>query len=619
MKWTFLNRRSGGQKLATRDSPLNGVRFDPSNSDAMCDDNAEATQIAYKQLFGQMEPMNVVDDEEAHDTSSRDRTDPAFKSPDDTAHPLLASFSEADAGVQSSSPLRTSAHFETVPPEDPNNAILLQAANALERVEAYIEQCTASLRYFVDLGNGSRSRDFADVKRNLTNTHALMNSSAPILLIVRELAVGFRALATKEATRRAGIILKPDDQPPVTGSTTNERDEPKRVDRVLSVPLEESSPSPASQPVDPVPTQEQQDEPQRVDPGSTPNERVEPKRVDRVLSVPLEEPSPSPASQPVKRVLTPNEQDEPKRVDPGSTPAERDGPKRVDMVLSEIEFPLEEPSPSASQPVDPVPTQRQQDEPKRVDPGSTPKERDEPKRVDMVLSEIEISVEEPRPTPASQPVDPVQTPNEQDEPKRIDPGSTSNEWDEPRRVDMVLSEIEVPLEEPSADSQPTLQVDPVLPTQKQQDEQKRVDPGSIPNEQNEPKQVDMVLSEIEVPLEEPSTDGQPTLQVDPVPTEKQQDEQKRIDMVLSEIQIILTERPPIQKVGIEQGDAALPVSENDGLDASLKVKGEIPLNAHHVQCKQNELKMSDPVTQEIEALLGVSLPTAEDFFPKHKR
>src|SRR6266487_530745 len=564
MKWTFLNRRSGGQKLATRDSPLNGVRFDPSNSDAMCDDNAEATQIAYKQLFGQMEPMNVVDDEEAHDTSSRDRTDPAFKSPDDTAHPLLASFSEADAGVQSSSPLRTSAHFETVPPEDPNNAILLQAANALERVEAYIEQCTASLRYFVDLGNGSRSRDFADVKRNLTNTHALMNSSAPILLIVRELAVGFRALATKEATRRAGIILKPDDQPPVTGSTTNERDEPKRVDRVLSVPLEESSPSPASQPVDPVPTQEQQDEPQRVDPGSTPNERVEPKRVDRVLSVPLEEPSPSPASQPVKRVLTPNEQDEPKRVDPGSTPAERDGPKRVDMVLSEIEFPLEEPSPSASQPVDPVPTQRQQDEPKRVDPGSTPKERDEPKRVDMVLSEIEISVEEPRPTPASQPVDPVQTPNEQDEPKRIDPGSTSNEWDEPRRVDMVLSEIEVPLEEPSAD-------------------------------------------------------GQPTLQVDPVPTEKQQDEQKRIDMVLSEIQIILTERPPIQKVGIEQGDAALPVSENDGLDASLKVKGEIPLNAHHVQCKQNELKMSDPVTQEIEALLGVSLPTAEDFFPKHKR
>src|SRR6266487_1294354 len=481
MKWTFLNRRSGGQKLATRDSPLNGVRFDPSNSDAMCDDNAEATQIAYKQLFGQMEPMNVVDDEEAHDTSSRDRTDPAFKSPDDTAHPLLASFSEADAGVQSSSPLRTSAHFETVPPEDPNNAILLQAANALERVEAYIEQCTASLRYFVDLGNGSRSRDFADVKRNLTNTHALMNSSAPILLIVRELAVGFRALATKEATRRAGIILKPDDQPPVTGSTTNERDEPKRVDRVLSVPLEE--------------------------------------------------PSPSPASQPVKRVLTPNEQDEPKRVDPGSTPAERDGPKRVDMVLSEIEFPLEEPSPSASQPVDPVPTQRQQDEPKRVDPGSTPNERDEPKRVDMVLSEIEISVEEPRPTPASQPVDPVQTPNEQDEPKRIDPGSTSNEWDEPRRVDMVLSEIEVPLEEPSAD-------------------------------------------------------GQPTLQVDPVPTEKQQDEQKRIDMVLSEIQIILTERPPIQKVGIEQGDAALPVSENDGLDASLKVKGEIPLNAHHVQCKQ---------------------------------
>jgi len=380
----------------------------------MCDDNAEATtQIVYKQLLGQMEPMNVVD-EEAHDTSSRDRTAPAFKGADDTAHQPLTSSSEADAGVQSSSPLRTSAHFETVPPEDPNNAILLRAANALERVEAYIEQCTASLRYFVDLGSGNRPRDFADVKRNLTNTHALMNSSAPILLIIRELAVGFRALATKEATRRAGIILEPNDQPPVTGST----------------------------------------------------------------------------------------------------PSERDEPKRVDTVLSEIEVPLEEPSPSpASQPVDPVPSQKQQDEPKRVDPGSTPNERDEPKRVDMVLSEIEV------------------------------------------------------------------------------------------------------------PLEEPSTDSQPTPQVDPVPTEKQQDEQKRIDMVLSEIQFILAELPPTQKAGIEQGNAAVVVSEIDGLNASLTIesKSAIPLNAHYVQHKQNEPKTSDPVTQEIEALLGIStFSEAEDFFPKNK-
>src|SRR6266566_9956304 len=91
MKWTFLNRRSGVQKLPTRDSPLSGARFDPSNSDAMCDDNAEATtQIVYKQLLGQMEPMNVVD-EEAHDTSSRDRTAPAFKGADDTAHQPLTS------------------------------------------------------------------------------------------------------------------------------------------------------------------------------------------------------------------------------------------------------------------------------------------------------------------------------------------------------------------------------------------------------------------------------------------------------------------------------------------------------------------------------------------------
>jgi hypothetical protein len=477
MKWTFLNRRSGVQKLATRDSPLSGARFDPSNSDVMCDDNAEATtQIVYKQLLRQMEPMNVVD-EEAHDTSSRDRTAPAFKGADDTAHQPLTSSSEADAGVQPSSPL--GAHFETLPTE---NAILLQAANALERVEAYIEQCTASLRYFVDLGSGNRPRDFADVKRNLTNTHALMNSSAPILLIIRELAVGFRALATKEATRRAGIILEPNDQPPVTGST----------------------------------------------------------------------------------------------------PSERDEPKRVDTVHSEIEVPLEEPSPSpASQPVDPVPSQQQQDEPKRVDPGSTPNEPDEPKRVDMVLSETEVPLEVPSPSPASQPVDPVPTPDEQDEPKRVDPGSTPNE----------------------------------------QDEQKRVDPGSTPNEPDEPRRVDMVLSKIEVPLEGPSTDSQPTPQVDPVPTEKQQDEQKRIDMVLSEIQFILAELPPTQKAGIEQGNAAVVVSEIDGLNASLTIesKSAIPLDAHYVQHKQNEPKTSDPVTQEIEALLGIStFSEAEDFFPKNK-
>src|SRR5437764_4625991 len=155
-----------------------------------------------------------VPDEKAQHTSSRDRTGPTFKNPDDTGQEPLATSSEADWGVQPSRScsLVNSAHVGTARPENPK-AILLHASEALERVEEYVEQCMASLRYFVDLGSGNRPREFADIKRHLTHTRVLMNSSASILLIVRELAVGLRVLATKAAIRRAGIP-EPNDQPP---------------------------------------------------------------------------------------------------------------------------------------------------------------------------------------------------------------------------------------------------------------------------------------------------------------------------------------------------------------------------------------------------------------------
>jgi hypothetical protein len=239
--------------------------------------------------------------------------------------------------------LEISVHIETTRPENSDHTILLQAADALELVEAQIEKWMDALRYFVDLGSDNRPRDFADVKRNLTNTYALIKSSDLILLRVRELAARFRALATEEATRRSSIP-KSNEQPAVPldpGSIQKAHDEQTQVDVVLSeveIPVEE--PSTDSQPLDSGPAQEEQHE----------------QRGDMVLSeveVPVEEPSTD--SQP--------------------TPAqkEQDEQERIGVMLSEVDVSPEEPS------ADSPP----------LDTGSSQKEQDEQKRVDMVLSEIE--------------------------------------------------------------------------------------------------------------------------------------------------------------------------------------------------------------------------------------
>jgi hypothetical protein len=468
--------------------------------------------MAHKQPLGQTELMNVVD-EKAQETASRERSSPAFKDPDDMVCQPLPFSSERDAGAQPSFPLEPGAHFEPSPPEN-LKAILLEAAKVLELVGAHIEQCTASLHYFVKLGSGNGPRDFADVKCNLTNIHTLMNSSAPILLAVQKLAVGFRAIAT-----------------PVAGFTPDRLGEPKRAN-MIQVPLEESSTDKQSMvQVDPISTQEQPDEQKTVNPRF------------------LEPSSFSDASG--RSCPEPRTQDEQKPVDFSSTPNEQGEPKRENMILSKLEVPLEE---------------------RRID------------------------------TQPLLEVDPVPTQEHRDEQKPGDAGS-SNEQDQPMWVDMVLSETKVRL--------PACQGDPAL-AQEQQNEAMPVDPGSTSNERDQPKRVDMI------PPKERSTDSQPTLQIDPAPPKKQQDEQKRIDMVLSEIQIILTERPSFEKAGIKRGNSALPASENDGFDASLttKEKCAIPLNAHRTERKQTAPKISDPFTQEIEALLGIStFPDAEDFFP----
>ena len=66
MKWTLLKGRSEFQKLEIQVSPVSGTCFDQSSSNnlnATRDDKGDATEIAHKQLLGQMVSMNVVDDE----------------------------------------------------------------------------------------------------------------------------------------------------------------------------------------------------------------------------------------------------------------------------------------------------------------------------------------------------------------------------------------------------------------------------------------------------------------------------------------------------------------------------------------------------------------------------
>jgi hypothetical protein len=438
MKWTFLKRRSRVQELGT-------------------------------QASGRTEFVNVVEEEASQDSSSRDSTGSAFEDANDRAQQPLTSSSEPfDAGAQPPLPLETSAHIETTRPENPDHTILLQAADALELVEAHIEKWMDALRYFVDLGSSDRSRDFADVKRNLANTYTLINSSDLILLRVRELAGRFRALATEEATRRASIP-HPNERPgfPV-GPTPPQKgpDEQTRMGVALSkieAPLEESSTD--SQPVDPSPPQREPDEQKRVDMG--------------LSEVEVAHEEPSTYGQPPDPFPTQEEQDEQpvgvvlsevevplekpstdsKLLDPGLIQEEQHE-QRVDTVLSEVEAPLEKPSTDSQ----PTPAQ---------------KEQDEQERIGVMLSEVDVSPEDEEPTADSPP---------------LDAGSSQKEQDEQKRIDMVLSEIEALFREASTDRQPAPQVNPGST------QEVPVTAHPVQDKRNQSKMSDLVSQEIETLL-----------------------------------------------------------------------------------------------------------------------
>jgi len=378
-----------------------------------------------------------------------------------------------------------------------------------------------------------------------------------------------------DESKRLEAIQNPIDKP--TSSTASEVVNLEQQHAVLWGPLEEPSPNTSSQPID-------------LD--AIQNEQVEPQRIDRAvpaIEIPLEESSPSATSQPGDLGPRSSEQGESKRFEaiqiPIDTPRPSTASEPLDTaghqheVLGEAKIPPEEPS-ATSHPGDPSLTLSEQSEPKRFE-------------------EIQSPIDNPSPSTASEPVD---TPEQQHEvlckaleqPSRgitnqpADPGPSTNEH-------MVVSDTELPLERLNRNTA------------------RPADPGPPPNQPE-----DLIVSTLDVPVDKPSTDSQPMLQIGPLEIRTEQDEQKRIDMVLSEIRSILGGSPPIQKTTIEQRNAAaVVVSEIRGLSASRTVddKAANPLNAHRV--KQSELKASDPAfIEEVEALLGISTSSQSERFLK---
>src|SRR5262249_29724914 len=202
-----------------------------------------------------------------------------------------------------------------------------------------------------------------------------MNSSAPILLMVRKLTAGFRAFGTS-----------------VAAATPNGQGEPNCVN-IIEVPLEEpNTDSQSTLKVDPIPIREQLNEHKQGDLGSTPNEQG---MALSEIEVPV-------SVLQVHHAPTREQGDEQKPADPGSS-NEQDPPKLVNVVPSQIEVR----SPVLQ--VDSAPIREQLDEQKRADLGSPSNEQNEPKR-----SEIGIPFD---PGPIQDPLD-VQ--------KRANPCSTSN-------------------------------------------------------------------------------------------------------------------------------------------------------------------------------------------------
>jgi hypothetical protein len=240
MKLRLFKRRSGVKERRPQVSPQSSTSFDVRKWNALLNDDPGIAKIADR-----LRPLGQkwVDEFACLYLAANDKQ----RLPHIIQTILAAARRELEPVnmVQSATTKDTPRGLESVnkrtqiaPPDNPHRGVLLQAADALEQVDAHNRKLMDALHYFADLGTGVRSRDFANVKQEVANTQALINSSANMFLKLGTLTDRLHGLAAEEKSSPSAGALKSDERPkvlPIPRPGQKEKDEQqKRADMVLS-------------------------------------------------------------------------------------------------------------------------------------------------------------------------------------------------------------------------------------------------------------------------------------------------------------------------------------------------------------------------------------------------
>jgi hypothetical protein len=234
MKFRLLKRRSGVEEREALGSSQSRTSFDVSKWNALLNDDPGIAKIVDR-----LRPLGQKwVDEFAHlylVANDKQRLPEIVKTILAAARRELELVNvEGNAGAQY--PIGTIDRVEPIPPENSHRQIRLQAAEALERVDAHNRKLMGALHYFANLATGTQSRDFAIVKQEIANTQALINSSAHMFLELGELAGQLHDLAEEKGPLPASTS-RSDERRTVSAipqPLQNENDKQKRANMVLS-------------------------------------------------------------------------------------------------------------------------------------------------------------------------------------------------------------------------------------------------------------------------------------------------------------------------------------------------------------------------------------------------
>jgi len=223
MKFRLLKRRSGVEEREALGSSQSGTSFDVSKWNALLNDDPGIAKIVDR-----LRPLGQKwVDEFAHlylVANDKQRLPEIVKT-------ILA------AARRELEPVNVEGdRVEPIPPENSHRPIRLQAAEALERVDAHNRKLMGALHYFANLATGTQSRDFAIVKQEIANTQALINSSAHMFLELGELAGQLHDLAEEKGPLPASTSMS-DERRTISAipqPLQNENDKQKRANMVLS-------------------------------------------------------------------------------------------------------------------------------------------------------------------------------------------------------------------------------------------------------------------------------------------------------------------------------------------------------------------------------------------------